>query len=461
MSEELSRSFTVLAERGVPRGARQVLQDARQNADPAPARARPPRRTPVLLGAVALVLVLVGALVVLARPFDGEEPSTAVTQPPGTVEPPRDTPTDWSPPIALIPAPDVDPVQVSTVIGDLKFTTLQLPEDLWGPIVDDLAATPFGPAALVNSSLWWSTDGETWWSVPTTVDAQRLTVVNDDIVVFGDDGATRFGWDGAGWIEQQRLDLPVPADQIAFGPSGAVAVSQTRIYYSSDGAHFDRAEHGPDSEVFRAEPWVPPEDRDFGDCRATFSATANRNRAVLATDDGFVALTSAQHPDGLVCEPLLWFSTDGNTWNLVSPDSPFGTDSTVDTTGSRIAFHDGRFVVTGVVGGQGRADTEGAVWVSDDGLAWRRADIEFGFPLSVAGGELGWMLTGVVETEGDAVQGVWFSTDGLTWRGPHSLPWARSTGWFWPRLAITSDTITWTGHTDSMQVVVVGQVRQP
>lgn len=102
-------------------------------------------------------------------------------------------------------------------------------------------------------------------------------------------------------------------------------------------------------------------------------ATRPEGDAVLATDAGFVALTSAWHPDGEICEPLLWFSADGNTWDLVSPDSPFGEMAVVqvdDLWG--IAERDGRFVAIGRVGGQGQVEEQAAIWVSDDGLIWQR-----------------------------------------------------------------------------------------
>jgi hypothetical protein len=66
--------------------------------------------------------------------------------------------------------------------------------------------------------------------------------------------------------------------------------------------------------------------------RATFGATIARIGTVLATDAGFVALTSAAHPGDDVCAPLLWLSSDGNTWDLVSPDSPFGNVAFVHGT---------------------------------------------------------------------------------------------------------------------------------
>jgi hypothetical protein len=226
---------------------------------------------------------------------------------------------------------------------------------------------------------------------------------------------------------------------MVFGPRGAVVASATTIYHAPDGVTFSEAQRGPDLGVFIAAKDVSGTDLNYGDCRATFGATSAEIRTVVATDAGFVAFTSATHPYRWICAPLLWFSADGNTWDLVSPDSPFGElslmyleelslqdpqqRSIIGRDGRTIVERDGRFVAIGEFGGQGMTDPEGAVWVSDDALAWQRAEAPF-WPWGVFASELGWMLTGFYEEEptGENEPAMWFSTDASTWDGPYEVP---------------------------------------
>lgn len=424
-----------------------VEPDREEPITPIGATARPVVPTPhrrlwrgplVAVGTAAIILSAALGVAAVAGWF-GTAAEVADTGTTTTVAPTTTTPpfTEALPSavITLSPAPDVDPVRVSTVLGDLKFTTLQFPTDdaLASLVVtpSSLVATPYGLVAIDDHVLRWSTDGLIWEGVPVTVSG-KLIVEGADVLVLGDIGSVRYGWDGRAWAEKARLDLP--GAQIVFGPRGAVALRGSAIYYSTDGVHFSEAESGPSRNVFVAAENVPEEDRDFGDCRATFGATVSQIRAVLATDAGFVALTSASHPGDLVCAPLLWFSADGNTWDLVSPDSPFGQMAIVYADDFRgIAEHNGRFVASGRVGGQGLTEELATLWVSDDGLAWQQVDVDIDDAFEVAVGGLGWiMLTG---------DEMWFSADGLAWDGPHDQPDGLGTGWFTPQLAVGSDTI--------------------
>jgi len=80
MAEELTRSLGILARRGTPRGAEQVLEIARNTAMPEPAPRQIPWRTGLALAAAAVILVIA---VVLYDPFGGAEPSQVVTRSPG------------------------------------------------------------------------------------------------------------------------------------------------------------------------------------------------------------------------------------------------------------------------------------------------------------------------------------------------------------------------------------------
>ena len=85
-------------------------------------------------------------------------------------------------------------------------------------------------------------------------------------------------------------------------------------------------------------------------------------------------------------------------------DSPFGEGAAVHD----IAERDGRFVAVGGV----TASEEGAIWSSDDGVNWERAGVQLEGAISVAAGDLGWMVAG------PSIE-IWFSADGLTWDGPY------------------------------------------
>jgi hypothetical protein len=319
-------------------------------------------------------------------------------------------------------APEVTPVRVSTVLGDLEFTAMQFPKDNELRFTA-IETTPFGAVGIENYRLWSSTDFRTWERVPATNNAWRLVVDGNDLIVLDGAGAHRLAWNGTRWTEQPRLDLPGPIDQIVFGPQGAVAwrnttVSSTIIFFSADGTDFAEAESGPDSGLFVAGPSVPEEDRDFGDCRLTAFADTSKIDTVLATDAGFVALTSGRHPDGLSCAPLLWFSAGGNAWELISPESPFGEMAVVDAVVER----NGRFVATGALEDQGGQDVEEgpALWVSDDALTWHRESLPT--RSAVVAGEMGWMRIGNAGYPGAEDPDMWFSPDGLTWDGPYNLP---------------------------------------
>ena len=186
------------------------------------------------------------------------------------------------------------------------------------------------------------------------------------------------------------------------------------------------------------------------DCRGTFGAEKSVIRAVVATDAGFVAFTSASHPADAVCAPLLWFSADGNTWELVSPESPFGELTEINT--HSIAERGGRFVVIGGV----EAEMQGHAWVSDDAVTWRQADLALAVPLTVDAGDLGWVLTGAEATPGEAGDfDLWFSADGYTWDGPHPLPEALLGGYYVPEFVVGTDTILGLGIQE--QVIVIGR----
>jgi hypothetical protein len=209
--------------------------------------------------------------------------------------------------------------------------------------------------------------------------------------------------------------------------------------------------------VFWAATDVPEEDRDFGDCRATFGASTAHIITVVATDDGFVAVTAAEHPGEDVCVPYLWLSPDGDSWDLVSTGSPFGEFSVLDIglPWDPIIERDGRFVATGSVGGQGIEEIEEAIWISDDAVSWTRVPRDgLGGVVSVDAGALGWALIDYAEGDGTRL---WTSPDAVAWDGPHELPGGLTVGYVVPQIAVTADAIIAVDLNE--QIVVVGRLQ--
>jgi hypothetical protein len=129
---------------------------------------------------------------------------------------------------------------------------------------------------------------------------------------------------------------------------------------------------------------------------------------VLATREGFVALTASRDCDGSygcpggIRDPLIWSSTDGSTWRLAADTSPFGTSGVLD-----IASRNGRHVAVGEGAGSD------GVWLSDDAIRWERIPAPQGMKIAAAPG--GWVMV-------DRDAAWWASTDGRTWEPFAGLP---------------------------------------
>lgn len=389
-----------------------------------PVRRQPTRRRgpAVAVATAAVVLGAVALAVVLAGPFGegstvGGEPSPTTTGQPDVTSAFRN-PALFTKRLVPTQAPNPDPI--STVIGDLEFEMLEFESGAYG--LYRVAWTPHGLVAAENDRLYWSTDYYTWQSLRPSVPADSVAVVDDDIVVHGPGGTVRYGWGGAGWIETGTLDVS-GVDRLVFGPSGVVAVAGDSLWYSTDGVQFSRAEQAPSPDLLAAssEGWCPD---IFG--------PLDPGSQVLATETGYVALTATsaswfnQHP---ICEPVLWISADGNEWDLVSDESPFGESAAV----YEVAEREGQFVAVGAIRG-----ATAVAWVSDDGLAWEQIDFDLQFIDSVAGGELGWVITGASAVD---EQLIFFSADGRTWDGPYERPEAINTGYMPPQIAVGDDVI--------------------
>ena len=286
----------------------------------------------------------------------------------------------------------------------------------------------------------------------------------------------RLAWDGSRWVRGGTLELSASPDafwqevgsplDVAAGPRGTVIAGTKSFVWSTDGLHFTEAARRPvvaDRAV--DDQWTGP---------------------VLATQDGFVALTPAGIGGDLESiEPTVWFSADGSTWDLAGSTSPFGEGASVYDVASR----NGRHVAVGSVGAPGGSPV-GAIWVSDDGLAWERLPAperaapcvegtalelgrDRGTPGSlvqasdgcelvlsrVAASESGWMILSKSELGGPWDGAAWTSSDGRTWE---PLPgWPNVTAaWDTPNLQLGPGTIVAPGLLDdpTRPIVVVGTI---
>jgi hypothetical protein len=125
---------------------------------------------------------------------------------------------------------------------------------------------------------------------------------------------------------------------------------------------------------------------------------------------------------------LLWTSVDGRTWRDVTP-SDLASMGIVN-----VVEFDGRLV------GVGRGNTldieveEAAVFLSDDGLAWRKVETSeelVGQMIDVVATDDGLYAVGGVP--GADAAGIWHSTDGETWERTggdfaHAFMWAIAEG---------------------------------
>jgi hypothetical protein len=346
--------------------------------------------------------------------------------------------------ITLAPVANEEALLVSTSIGDLEFTTMQMPV---GYSFFATAATPYGPVATEGfTSLRWSTDGVTWEGTIPALGPWRISTDGGDVIVQGD-GYVRYSWDGTTWVEESSVEIPGGVADIAFGPRGTVALRGDSVFYSADRVTFVPADSGPDPEVLSTE----TRSCVMNGPSSSTSPPQHQIGPVLATDAGFVVVTPA-HPDNWsrtpICEPLLWFSADGLGWDLVSSQSPFGERAIVH----RIAERGGTFVA---VGATPSATAEGAIWVSHDALTWQRAGVAMNAAVGVAGGDLGWMVTGHAVGSSSDLAGVdmWFSPDGVSWDGPYEGPAALGTVYFLPELAVGRDAVYGVGGTHDTYII--------
>ena len=130
-------------------------------------------------------------------------------------------------------------------------------------------------------------------------------------------------------------------------------------------------------------------------------------RAVVAWRGRFVAVGSRGEEGSR--QAAIWISDDGLAWRLVSGGSPVD-----DARAFGIAAADDALVVVGATGSAGTGSA--AAWVSEDAERWTRADspaLEAGPMRAVTAGPAGFVAVGFGASDNRAV--AWTSRDGTTW----------------------------------------------
>jgi hypothetical protein len=360
------------------------------------------------------------------------------------------------PPLVL--TPESGPTTSGSALGTIAWRVYEASpgHNLWS-----MAGTTHGPVVLDGPDLRWVTAAGIWEGTTLPIEPWRVTAVGDDLIAHGQ-GAVRLSWSGARWVAGETLDVPIFfVEQIVAGPRGTLATGRTRVAYSTDGQHFRAAERGPDPATLMAD-WKDSE--PIVGCSPPGGGSWPGEGSigpVLATRDGFVALTPANPANwnnSPLCEPVLWRSEDGSTWDLVSATSPFGKGAVVQDVQTRGDRH----VAVGMW------QQKMATWVSDDGLTWERLPtLERVAPCGTIDGvstcmtellamvnasEEGWMI---LSWDGAG----WTSRDGLTWEPLRGWPGIRG-GYTPPALAFGGGVIIASGSLPGpwREVVVVGTI---
>ncbi len=274
--------------------------------------------------------------------------------------------------------------------GEVAWRTFDVPV---GHGLDVGVATPHGCVAHSDVSLMTSPDGVDWVAVEPPLKARGFAASGDDLYAFGDGEVVRLVWTGTTWraanlLEINGLESDRSIEHMAFGDGVTVMTDGSQIFFSADGHTFDPALRGP--EFVGDDDAVP----------------------VFFTESEFIAFSSQ-------CQPVIWTSTDGNTWEPVSTESPFGSTSCIVD----IAERDGRFIAIVRMHPDGGWGGE-TLWASDDGLTWNQVpreniDGSMAEPASIGAGEAGWVVL-----HGNALM---YSPDGLKWvapDGPPEIGWA-------------------------------------
>ncbi len=345
---------------------------------------------------------------------------------------------DGVPPVSTVPGvpvrlervEELEVLRLETSIGVIEFTTWVHPEGEEPPW--SFAATAGGVIGGMgpDGTPSWSVDGITWTEIPVATHSSDWSrpPTDGDVLWSVNNGVLRATWDGAGWVDAEvLLDSRLDGAQSTLGSHGIVVVRNDQVYFW-DGSGFTEASQPPDPSLY---PGSSP------DCAAAAdwlgSSMMKELGPVVATDAGFIALAARNEDDWHrfpVCEPLVWFSPDGNVWQPFTDESPFGPGAIVRD----LSVAGDRIVAVG-----GLSSSQVAVWVSDDGIAWQRSDLGGARILGVAGSARGWIAVG-------SGNRMWFSPDAIVWDGPYERPPGWADIWNIVGVAMLDDRIIGVGE---------------
>ena len=323
-------------------------------------------------------------------------------------------PAEMAPPAApsfsLEPTASAAGLVDAGAFGEIRWQAYTPPV---GRAIGDGVATPHGFVAGGEFSVT-SPDGVNWTTFEPPLNARNFAVSGDDLYALGA-GAVRLTWTGTTWqaanvLQINGLESGRLIEHMAFGDGATVMSDGSEIFFSTDGTTFNPALQGPD----------PAGEDNIG--------------PVFSTGSGFVAYTCGHRDIWGECGPIIWTSNDGNTWDRVSTESPFGSNTWV----LDIAERDGRFGA--IVRMQPRnVWGDETLWVSEDGLTWNEVpperidgSITDETPVSIGAGEAGWVVL-----RGGALM---YSLDGLNWVAPDGPPKIRW-GYWAPSAVVGKDRI--------------------
>jgi len=213
--------------------------------------------------------------------------------------------------------------------------------------------------------------------------------------------------DGSSWHRQTLPGSETYPFQIAAGPSGVVSVGRIGEAWAS---------------------WFSPDGLTWTVRAAAFPRTVGDDEvsvnAVIATDDGWLAVGAAEPPCNTDCglDPvrgLVWTSRDGLRWTRVADQA-----SLADAGMQAVARGGPGYVAVGLAGHRG------AAWTSGDGHSWVRVPDAPAFHGLPSADPSAWTeLTDIAEGHGilvaighDGPGGAhgpagraWWSADGATW----------------------------------------------
>jgi len=279
----------------------------------------------------------------------------------------------------------------------------------------DGIVTPHGFVSRGANGASTSLDGANWTNFEPPLHARGFAAFGDDLYAFGPGTVVHLTWTGTTWravnlLAIDGLESDRSIEQMAFGDGATVMTDGSQIFFSTDGTTFNPALQGPD----------PVGEDNIG--------------PVFSTGTGFVAYTCGHRGVWGECGPIIWTSNDGSTWDLVSTESPFGSNTWV----LDIAERDGRFVAIVRMRPRNVWGDE-TLWVSEDGLTWNEVPPEHidgsiteEAPVSIGAGEAGWVVL-----RGNALM---YSIDGLNWVAPDGPP---EIGWGYgaPSVVVGTDRI--------------------